>query len=438
VLLLGITLLGFSLYLFFELRENLFNQVDHSLQTAVTQALGKLEDTVPPRFVTQRDGGALNVGLLESGVALRLISVSDGTLGGYGDYENLPDWVSLRAGYVTLVSSGAIWRVYSYPVQFHDERVQVWLQVAQSLDDVYDTLDDLLTVMLVGVPAVLVVAMAGGVFLADQALRPVDRMTRIASGVGADRLDRRIDYDGPPDELGRLALTLDDMLERLQIAFETERRFTADASHELRTPLTIIKGHIEVALAYPRHANEYIETLSAIRGENERLIRLVNNLLYLAKLDAASLKASRESVDLTELLGLVVEQMRMLADEKQVMLECECDQLPQITGNTDHLIRLFLNLLDNAVKYTPAGGQVLVKAEQQDGKICIEIRDTGIGISEEHLPHLFKRFYRAKDGFKGVGLGLAIAESIVREHQGELTVSSVLGVGSVFTVRVKR
>jgi heavy metal sensor kinase len=435
VLLLGITLVGFSLYLFLELRENLLNQIDSSLQTASVQALGKLADDVQPRFVAQTGDDALTVALAQAGVAIRVVDDQGGTQDGLGSYQILPTWSPQTPGYVTLVRGDAIWRVYSYPLQLRGERVTLWLQAAQSLDGVYDTLDDLLTLMLVGLPAVLIVATAGGVFLADRALRPVDRMTRTASAVGATRLDRRIDYQGPPDELGRLAHTLDTMLDRLQTAFETERRFTADASHELRTPLTVVKGHIDVALSRPRTPEEYTDTLATIRTENERLIRLVNSLLYLAKLDAAPLKPGTETVDLCELLALVSDQMRVLAEEKSITLTCQTPPLPNISGDTDHLIRLFLNLMENAVKYTPSAGLVTVDARHHDGNINIQICDSGPGITAEHLPHLFERFYRVKDGTtRGTGLGLAIAHSIAREHGGDITVTSQPGEGSTFTV----
>lgn len=437
VLLLGITLFGFSLYLFFEMRESLLQQIDRSLQVAAVQTLGRLDDDTPTRFAPQLNNDALTAGLTQSGLSLRLVTTSGTTLDGYGGYQTLPGWAAQEPGYVTLVQNEAIWRVYSYPIQLRGEAVVIWLQATQSLNGVYDTLDNLLTLMLIGLPVVLLAATVGGVFLADLSLRPVDRMTRTASAVGVNQLDRRINHQGPADELGRLAHTLDTMLDRLQTAFETERRFIADASHELRTPLTVVKGHIDVALSRSRTAEEYADTLATIRTENERLIRLVNSLLYLAKLDAAPLQATQETVDLCELLDLVADQMRVLATEKTVTLSCETPPLPKIAGNTDHLIRLFLNLLENAIKYTPPGGTITLAATHRAGLIHVSIGDTGPGIPAEHLPHLFERFYRVKDGSThGTGLGLAIAHSIAREHGGDLSVTSEPGQGSVFTVQL--
>lgn len=435
--LLALTLFGFSVYVFFEMRRSLLQQVDNSLQTITLQALGKLTDEEELRFIDQADSPILTSGLTQSGASLRLIDVSGSLLDGVGGYLELPIWVADQAGYITLVQNQSIWRIYSYPLQFRGESVVVWLQVAQSLVSVYDTLDNLSTAFQVILPVIVVVALMGGIFLADRALRPVHAMTTIAKQVSEGQLEARIAYSGVNDELGQLANTLDTMLDKLQSAFETERRFVADASHELRTPLTVIKGHLDVTLTQPRQAEAYIETLEAIREENNRLIRLVNTLLYLAKLDSAPLKQEKQPIQLTELLAIVCEQVKILAEEKHITLTATLTELPSINGNTDHLIRLFLNVLDNAVKYTPEGGTVTVSAHACAKYVHIAIEDSGCGIAPEHLPHLFKRFYRVKENVSsayGTGLGLAIAHSVVAEHGGKLSVTSQLQQGSIFTV----
>ena len=439
VLLLGLTLLGFSLYLFVELRANLINQVDRSVQTGAIQALTRLETSSTPRFSTGTTTGAV-VGeeLKQSGVSLRLIDNNGNALDGLGAYQTLPPWSPDGPGYATLVNESGIWRVYSRPLQFRGDEVTVWLQSVQSLDGVYNTLDNFLMVIVLGMPLILVVASAGGMFLADRALRPVDRMTRTAGTIEADQLDRRIGYTGPPDEIGRLAQTLDKMLGRLQTSFKTERRFTADASHELRTPLTVIKGNLDVALSRERSTQDYVETLQNIHVENERLIRLVNRLLYLAQLDAAPLQPRTEQLDPGELLQPVVEQVHLLAAERQITITCETPPMPSIYGNTDHLIQLFLNLIENAVKYTHVGGAVQIMTAYHKPNIKVIIRDNGPGIPEEHLPHLFKRFYRVQSAnqSKGTGLGLAVAHSIAIEHGGTIAVESRVGRGTTFTVQL--
>jgi heavy metal sensor kinase len=435
VLLLGITLLSFGLYVFVQMRSGLFGQVDAALQTAAAQALGLLtaeDDQL--RFVPQLDQQVVTANLLESGVGVRLVDSTGTALDGFGSYRVVPGWAPRQPGYATLAAASDVWRVYSYPLQLRGDQVTLWLQASQSLSGLYDTLDRLLTLMLLGVPFVLLMAAAGGLFLADRALRPVDRITRTAEGIDSHHLDQRLNHSGPPDELYRLAQTFDRMLDRLDAAFAAERRFTADASHELRTPLTVIKGHLEVGLNRARTPEEYQEILRTVRAEADRLIRLANNLLYLARLDAAPVHPQFEPVDLNALLTLVADQAHLLAEERSQQLRVDLSELPTVYGSADHLIRLFLNLLDNAVKYTPTGGQIALSAACEAAHVTVTIADTGCGIAPEQLPHIFERFYRAPGRAPGTGLGLAIAQSIAREHGGRIEAASRLGEGSVFTV----
>ncbi|MEZ4592774.1 MAG: HAMP domain-containing sensor histidine kinase [Chloroflexota bacterium] len=439
ILLLALTLLGFSLYLIIELRDTLLAQVDQGLQTGAVQAIGKLDTNGGAfRFTTSAANDTVGAELAQANSALRLIGADGVTLDGLGTFQTLPVWLPQSPGFATLVNEEAVWRVHSRPLQLRGSTVTVWLQSAQSLDGVYNTLQNLATLMLIGLPVVLLVATGGGLFLADRALRPVDRITRTATAVTADQLNQRISHYGPNDELARLTQTLNTMLARLQTAFETERRFTADASHELRTPLTVIKGHVNVALSRPRPAAEYVETLQTVQTETDRLIRLANDLLYLARLDASPLPASPEAIDLAELLAVVADQVTPLASAKGVELHTEMPPLPTLHGSADHLIRLFLNLLENGVKYTRAGDAIWLRAAHTPDQVVVEIEDSGPGIEAAHLPHLFQRFYRVPSaetsGNKGTGLGLAIAQGIAHEHGGTIAVRSSVGSGTTFTV----
>ncbi len=441
VLLLGGTLLGFGVYLFSQMRASLLEQIDAGLQAATAQTLGQIlaDEDGAMRFMPQLDNKLVSDSLRESGLGARLVSAAGEVLDGFGGYAHLPVWAGRQSGYVTLATSLGMWRVYSYPLRFSGDQVSVWLQVSQSLSETYSTLERLSGLMLLGTPFVLLMAAGGGLFLADRALRPVERITRTAAAIDSHHLDQRIGYKGPPDEIARLAQTFDSMLERLHHAFEAERRFTADASHELRTPLTIVKGHLDVGLSRPRSADEYKDILQTIQLENERLIRLANSLLFLARLDAAPMRTQFETVDLNDLLAVVADQARVLADEKQQQLTVALNPLPKIHGSPDHLIRLFMNLIENAVKYTPERGQIRLHAEYQPPYVIVRVMDSGPGIPSEKLAHLFERFYRADDhSAAGAGLGLAIATSIAREHDGDIQVESAQGLGSVFTVRLLR
>ncbi len=439
VFLLGVTLFGFGVYLFVQMRGGLLEQIDTGLQAAAAQALGQIltDENNVLRFTSQLDNSLVSDGLNESGMGARLVDATGVVMDGFGGYAALPEWTAPQHGYVTLVTTAGTWRLYSYPLQFSGNRISVWLQVSQSLSEMYTTLERLSGLMLLGTPFVLLMAAGGGFFLADRALRPVKRIAHMAATIDSHHLDQRIGYKGPPDELSHLAQTFDHMLERLHHAFEAERRFTADASHELRTPLTIIKGHLDVGLSRERSPDEYETILQTIRSENERLIRLANSLLFLARLDAAPSHTQVDVIDLNDLLTIVGDQARILADEKQQRITIDMGKLPKIQGSSDHLIRLFMNLLENAVKYTPPQGTICMRAYAEPQQVIISIADTGPGISPDTLPHLFERFYRADDhGFSGAGLGLAIAAGIAREHGGTIQVTSKLGHGSVFTVNL--
>ncbi|WP_231605405.1 cell wall metabolism sensor histidine kinase WalK [Synechococcus sp. CBW1006] len=284
----------------------------------------------------------------------------------------------------------------------------------------------------------------GGLFLANRALKPVGEITRMTEKVRiSGDLTQRIRYHGTTDdELARLATLFDEMLDSLEATFEHERRFTADASHELRTPLTALKGRLQVTLSQSRVAETYVETLQAIEQEVDRLIRLSNDLLLLSRLDQNHDKGGFELIDLKDLLAATAAQIQPLADLRRIQLITDLAPDLQIQGSPDHLIRLFLNLLDNAVKHTPASGTVTVTAVAQRGSVQVSVSDTGPGISSEHLPHLFQRFYRVEKSrsraMGGTGLGLAIAQEIVHRHHGTIAAQSQPGEGTTLRVSFPR
>jgi signal transduction histidine kinase len=233
------------------------------------------------------------------------------------------------------------------------------------------------------------------------------------------------------------------MLDRLEAGFEQERRFTSDASHELRTPLTALKGRIEVTLNRARSVTEYQETLGDLNQGVDRLIGLTNSLLYLARLDQAELQWESEVLNLSDLLETIAESMEPVAELREINLHSAIPEAIYIQGNLDQLTRLFINLVDNALKYTPRGGQVWLQMEKlgqdKDKKVLVAVKDNGPGIAPEHLPHLFERFYRAESDRAsttgGTGLGLAIAYEIARQHGGLLEIESQLGQGT--TIKAK-
>ncbi len=327
-------------------------------------------------------------------------------------------------------------RVLTIPIE-RDGRVVGALQAGESTKDVTDTLRILLLVFAVALPAALVLATGGGYWLSSRALGPIDKITRAAHDISERDLSRRLSLDLPDDEVGRLARTFDGMIERLDAAFQRQRRFTADASHELRTPLTAIRGQIDVALQRPRDPAAYQQTLATINDQVERMTRLVAGLLMLARTDAGALGIERERVDIAELVRSVADQVRPLAERKGLSLDVSGSGDPVVSGDGDLLLQLLLNLVDNAVKYTDAGG-VTLNWSVADHVAQVIVSDTGPGIDPEDRERIFERFYRvdaARTHEGGAGLGLSICRWIAAEHRGDITVESSTA-GSAFTVRL--
>jgi signal transduction histidine kinase len=252
----------------------------------------------------------------------------------------------------------------------------------------------------------------------------------ITEAISPDDFTQRINFSGKLDEVGRLEITINHMLDRLQTAFKYERRFTANVSHELRTPLTIMKGKIEVTLNRDRSIIEYHKIFKDLEQEVYRLIRLVNGLLFLVRLEQEEVEHYWQFslINISDLLEILIEQFKELNLDKNIQISAKIQPNLWIDGNADYLTNLFLNLLDNAVKYTPSGEQIAIAIYQQENQFISTIKNTGNGISVEHLPYLFERFYRVKDyssqEITGTGLGLAIVQEIAYLHKGIITVDS--------------
>ncbi len=441
VLLLGLTLGGFAGYLYLRLEHKLIAKVDTALQIAASEFIVRLADedgflTFQDPLIRQNTARRLR----KVGFAVRLITLDGKLTDGFGRYQEVPTWMPTKRGYTTLELNETEWRLFSKPV-LRNDRIVGWLQVAQSLEALEEISEELPTEILLNLPLVLLLAALGGLFLSNRALRPVRQITQTAQAITATDLTQRLNYQGAADEVGQLAMTFDQMLDRLQAAFEREQQFTANAAHELRTPLTVIKGRIGVTRSRLRTSIEYENTLQDLEQEVDRLIRLSNGLLLLARIDQGQLPFNPLAVDLSTLLEVIVEQVQPLAEARQITLMNDLPSGLWVQGDPDHLTSLFLNLLDNAVKYTPEAGVVRLRAEYQKNDeqnlVQVAVNNTGACILPEHLSHLFERFYRVESTFRGkcgAGLGLAIAQEIVRLHSGTLTVQSDRNQGTTFTV----
>jgi heavy metal sensor kinase len=312
------------------------------------------------------------------------------------------------------------------------------IQVGMSLQNMRSTKRMFLLTLSAVLPIALLLAAGGGWLLARRALAPVDRMAEAARRISVENLADRLADPGKGDELSRLARTLNEMLDRLENSFQQVRQFSADASHELQTPLTILRGEMEVALRMPRSTEEYRRILESGLEEIDRISRLVEGLLLLARSEARALKMDLKTVNLLPLLEEVHEQAAAPASNRNVTLSLDAAEPVAAKGDQALLKRAISNLVDNAVKYTPAGGRVTLSLEQRDGWARVGIEDTGIGIPLEEQARIFDRFYRSQEalsmGEGGYGLGLCIARSIVETHGGRIELESGPGRGSRFTI----
>ena len=283
-------------------------------------------------------------------------------------------------------------------------------------------------------PLVVLIALFGGWWLARRSLSPVDAMTAAAARITSERLGERLTSGHSEDELGRLASTLNAMLDRLQRSLDDTRRFTADAAHELRTPLAVIRSTAEVALRSRRSEEEYADCLHTVLDGTERLTSLSNQLLILAREDAGLHEEPQQSLDLAQVIQETAADLEPLAELRGVRLYFDQMKPTPVLADRERMRRVFVNLLDNAIKYTPGGGEVRLAIGVRDGRAEVLIRDTGIGIAAQHLPHIFDRFYRADASHDratgGTGLGLAICRAIVASHRGEIQLSSEWSVGT--------
>ena len=302
-----------------------------------------------------------------------------------------------------------------------------------------DALWTLIVILASGIPLAAALAIAGGYFLAGRALAPVGAMADKARQITADSLGERLPVLNPQDEFGRLATAFNDTLSRLRDSFDRLRRFTADASHELRTPLTAMRSVGEVALQSELDAGRYREVIGSMLEEVHRLTHLVDSLLLLTRADSGAANPAREVVELGGLAGSVADNLRVLAEEKQQSLSVDAGARVEALCDPAILRLSLMNLLDNAIKYTPAGGAIHVRAKSTaSGHSAIEVEDSGPGIAPAHRERIFERFYRAdNDGGgerAGAGLGLAIARWAVAANGGRIELESEESRGSLFRI----
>ena len=310
--------------------------------------------------------------------------------------------------------------------------------VAYPLGQPGEVLDILFRVFVLLIPIAFAVSLGGGWILAYISLRSVDEVTITAREISAHNLDKQIPHRGVNDEIGRLVLTLNEMLARLRQSFNEIKQFSSDASHELRTPLTIMRGEVELALRSPKAPEEYRRVLVSNLEEILRLASIIDSLLEFTKTEPGAKEVAMERVNFTSILTELYEDSKMIAEKKKIQVRLERNDAACILADAIRIRQLFLNLIDNAIKYTPECGHVSLSSELEGGFVKVKVSDDGIGIAEDDQQKIFHRFYRVDKGrsrdMGGTGLGLSIAQSITSSHRGHIAVESVLGKGTTFTV----
>lgn len=314
------------------------------------------------------------------------------------------------------------------------------LQAETSLLHYQETLHGLVFLLTLGSGATLLLAWIGSLWLSQKVLAPIEALCTGAETMSEADLGKRLAVDSPYREFRRLTQAVNAVLDQFQRSSEVQRNFCEIAAHEMKTPLTILQGNLEVALMKARTAEEYREVLLNNLQQVDRLIALTRPLLTLAKFTSSKPPVNLVPLALEPLIQEIVDELILLADDRQIALTFESQPVPPVLGDAQWLKQALINLLDNALRYTPSGGSVRVRLHPVGHKVAVAVEDTGHGIEPEHIPHLFERFYRtdwarAKDS-AGTGLGLPIVKEIMEAHGGSISVTSEVHKGSIFTLRL--
>ena len=314
------------------------------------------------------------------------------------------------------------------------------METGAPMDEVQAHLRQWLLLLVSALPVAALIAVAGGSVLVKRALSPVDKIAASSERISSQNLSERLPVPRTGDELERLSVALNHMIERLDEAFQYSRRFVADASHELRTPLTVLRGEIESFVEEPQLSAEWRERLGSALEEVERLANIVEGLFAISRLDAGEAQAEWVRFDLAQLAAGTADQMFLLAEDKKIGLACTAPKGVWVEGDRARLKQVVVNLLDNAIKYTADGGEIAMTVGTIDSKAFLEVTDNGIGIPPEALPRIFDRFFRVDKArsrdLGGAGLGLSIVKSICAAHHGRVEASSTPGQGSRFRVEL--
>jgi two-component system, OmpR family, sensor kinase len=449
---LAIVIIVFGFVIFTVIRSTWIESVDNSLWLTVDEVRKNSSS-----YVIREFGAPVGIGIdfpevdvfrasgvfvevwVADGDALKLSS-SSANLGSYSDPLDSDSLKGEFSVYSTVKINNTELRVLTSPFRLIGQSsVAGYIQAADSLQTVNQATEKLSLFILFGGGVAVLLSVILGTWLSNQSLKPIEAITQAADNIStAKDLATRLPWDGPPDELGRLTSVFNHMMDRLERLFEVQQRFVADVSHELRTPLTAIRGNLDIIRRYGLDE----PSLEAIESETERMSRMVTDLLTLARADGGSLTLEMHEVDLDTVVTDVFREAKILAQTRDLQIRVPRLEPMRIQGNSDRLKQLLLNLVGNAIKFTPDGGQISLSLWRESGSAVLQVSDTGIGIKPEDLEHIFDRFYQADSSRvrahtgDGAGLGLSIAKWIAEAHHGSIEAESTLGSGTTFTVRL--
>jgi heavy metal sensor kinase len=433
LLVITVLLLGFGILAYFMLSYNLYRNQDEflsnrmlELQTELQTVDGQIKFADRPADIVMVYDASYD--LVQSlGPNVQFMNVSTlvkRAMLGKSDFQDV------------LTGDNQPVRLLAAPANL-DSSTRVVIIVGRSPADILETLAFFRSILGYSGLAVIILAAGLGAFLANRVLKPVEKISQTAREIGESDLSRRIEIEGQ-DELGRLANTLNGMFQRLEAAFDRQRQFTADASHELRTPLAVIQAESTLALDKGRSEQEYQKSLETVAQESAFMSTILEKLLFLARVDAGKEPYALQELNLKDLLLELSQDVEVLARDKNLNFNLGPIENLFVIGDKTKLKQLFLNILGNAVNYTPEGGSVTLSAQRQNEMAEVAVIDTGVGIPPENIPFIFERFYRVDRARSrsegGSGLGLSIAEKIAEAHGGKIDVESELGKGSTFRI----
>ncbi len=446
ILLLVLTAFGSGVYIYF--KNSLQRSIDTKIRSIAEVISSSITDSHDPTVFGNFERYLENVlGRKPKGKFIQIMDRSGRIGAKMSDIETqtLPtSFSTLEAAtqgetvYETIESAKPRLRMITYPI-VDNKKVTSLVQVGTSLEDFDETMKRLLIILIIGIPSSIGGTIAIGYYMAKKALKPVDQIRRAAVKISSSNLDERIDVGRRKDELGRLAHTFNEMIARLKDAFQRINQFSIDVSHELKTPLTILKGETEVALRKPRESSAYQQLLTSNLEEINQMARSIDDLLLLAKADTGETQLKVDEIDVKDLILEVYSSMSILAEKKNIELTVGELHETRLSGDELKLRRMLWNVVENGIKYTQPGGKVAISSIRENGSIRINVKDTGIGISEKDVKYVFDRFYRAggaRNRESGSGLGLSISKWIAEAHKGTIEVESNASSGTVFSIKL--